>query len=160
MILRSKHVGAILNVLMQKNFYVCALVGVLIKWLYKMHSATIKTLNLCWKCRCTSFSGVVAMHYHFSSWLLLGMICSHVLTFGFRYRYCHSEFMHIFCLLESRWKFCIGSAVINFIIIFTCLFYWLSAVIYHLKSWTQLVMKIFKPSCFSFMNFRNQRSVI
>jgi hypothetical protein len=31
MILGSKHVGAILNVLVQ-IFYVCALVGVLIKW--------------------------------------------------------------------------------------------------------------------------------
>jgi len=39
MILGSKHVGAILNILMQKN-YVCALVGVLIKWLYEMHGAT------------------------------------------------------------------------------------------------------------------------
>ena len=42
MILGSKHVGAILYVLTQK-FYVCALVGVLIKWLYEMHGATIKT---------------------------------------------------------------------------------------------------------------------
>ena len=33
MILGSKHVGAILNVLMQKKNYVCALVGVLIKYL-------------------------------------------------------------------------------------------------------------------------------
>jgi hypothetical protein len=42
MILGSKHVGAILNVLMYKQFYVCALVGVLIKCLYEMHGATIK----------------------------------------------------------------------------------------------------------------------
>jgi len=38
MILGTKHVGAILNVLIwKKNCYVCALVGVLIKWLYEMH---------------------------------------------------------------------------------------------------------------------------
>jgi len=41
MILGSKHVGVILNVFIQK-FYVCALVGVLIKWLYEMHGAMIK----------------------------------------------------------------------------------------------------------------------
>ena len=41
MILELKHVGVILNVLMQK-FYVCALIGVLIKWLYEVHGATIK----------------------------------------------------------------------------------------------------------------------
>jgi len=76
-----------------------------------MNGAMIKTLNLRWKCRCTSFSGMVAMHYHFSCWLLLGMISSHVLTFGSRYRYYHIEFMHTSCLLESRWKFCIGSAL-------------------------------------------------
>ena len=46
MILGSKHVGAILNVLVQK-FYVCALVGVLIKWLYETHGATIKIKHLC-----------------------------------------------------------------------------------------------------------------
>jgi len=40
MILGSKHVGSILNVL-YKQFYVCALVGVLIKYLYEMHGATI-----------------------------------------------------------------------------------------------------------------------
>jgi len=45
MILGSKHVGAILNVLMEE-FHVCALLGVLIKWLYEMHGATIKILNL------------------------------------------------------------------------------------------------------------------
>jgi hypothetical protein len=28
-----------------KQFYVCALVGVLIKWLYEMHGATIKMIN-------------------------------------------------------------------------------------------------------------------
>jgi len=42
MILRSKHVGAILNVLI---YYVCALVGVLIKRLYEMHGATIKMIS-------------------------------------------------------------------------------------------------------------------
>ena len=41
MILGSKYVGAILNAL-YKQFYVCALVGVLIKRLYEMHGATIK----------------------------------------------------------------------------------------------------------------------
>ena len=41
MILGSKHVGAILNVL-YKQFYVCAIVGVLIKCLYEMHGAMIK----------------------------------------------------------------------------------------------------------------------
>jgi len=41
MILGSKHVGGILNVLMQK-FYIYALVGVLIKWSYEMHGVTIK----------------------------------------------------------------------------------------------------------------------
>jgi len=45
MILGSKHVGAILNVLIKKN-YVCALVGVLIKCLYEMHGATIKIKRL------------------------------------------------------------------------------------------------------------------
>ena len=29
-----------------KKFYLCALVGVLIKWFYEMHGATIKTLHL------------------------------------------------------------------------------------------------------------------
>ena len=41
MILGSKHVGAILNVL-YKQLYVCGLVGVLIKCLYELHGATIK----------------------------------------------------------------------------------------------------------------------
>ena len=41
MIVASKHVAAILNILMYK-FYVRALVGVLIKWLYEMHGAMIK----------------------------------------------------------------------------------------------------------------------
>jgi len=40
MILGSKHVGAILNVLIKKN--ICALVGVVIKWFYEMHGATMK----------------------------------------------------------------------------------------------------------------------
>jgi len=43
MILGLKHVGAILNVWMQK-FHVYALVGVLIKWLYEMHGAMIKAV--------------------------------------------------------------------------------------------------------------------
>ena len=49
MILRSKHVGEILNVY-YKQFYVCAVVGVLIKCLYEMHCATIKMYIVasCW----------------------------------------------------------------------------------------------------------------
>ena len=31
-----------------KQFYVCALVGVLIKCLYEMHGATIKTIKILW----------------------------------------------------------------------------------------------------------------
>jgi len=34
MILGSKHVGAILNILILKNIYVSSLVGVLISWFY------------------------------------------------------------------------------------------------------------------------------
>jgi len=47
MILRPKHVGAILNVFSveKKYIYECALVGVLIKWLYEMHGATIKIIT-------------------------------------------------------------------------------------------------------------------
>jgi len=41
MILGWKHVGVILNV-SYKKFYVCALLGALIKCLYEMHGATIK----------------------------------------------------------------------------------------------------------------------
>ena len=44
MILGSEYVGAILNVLILKK-YVCALVGVLIKWLYEMHVTKIKIVN-------------------------------------------------------------------------------------------------------------------
>jgi len=43
MILGSKHVGAILNF---KQFYLCALVGVLIECLYEMHGATIKKIYI------------------------------------------------------------------------------------------------------------------
>jgi len=49
MILGSKHVGAILNVLIKKN-YVCALVCVLIKCLYEIHGATIKILPIVSAC--------------------------------------------------------------------------------------------------------------
>ena len=41
---KSKHVGAISNVLMQK-FYVFAFVGVLIECLYEMHGATMKIIR-------------------------------------------------------------------------------------------------------------------
>ena len=40
----SKHFGAILNVLI-KQFYVCALVGVLIECLYEMHGAAIERVT-------------------------------------------------------------------------------------------------------------------
>ena len=46
MILGSKHVGVILNILIYKKIYVCSLVGVLIKCLYEMHGATIKIVYL------------------------------------------------------------------------------------------------------------------
>ena len=58
MILGSKHVGAILNVLMYKQFYVCALVGVLIKCLYEMHGATIKNRYVL----CNSFLFYLSNH--------------------------------------------------------------------------------------------------
>ena len=45
MILGSKHVGEILNVFNAKKFYICASVGVLIKWLYEMHCATVKIVK-------------------------------------------------------------------------------------------------------------------
>ena len=45
MILGSKHVRAILNVLMWKKNYVFGLVGVLIKWLYEVHGATMKNVG-------------------------------------------------------------------------------------------------------------------
>ena len=47
MILGLKHVGAILNILM-KNVSICALVGVIIKWFYEMHGATINISNVCY----------------------------------------------------------------------------------------------------------------
>jgi len=46
MILGSKHVGAILNIFLYKQLYLCALVSVLIKCLYEMHGATIKIVPL------------------------------------------------------------------------------------------------------------------
>ena len=43
MILGSKHVGAILNILMQKKKeYVCALVGVLIKWAWNIFGKFVR----------------------------------------------------------------------------------------------------------------------
>ena len=62
-ILGSKHVGAILYVLMKK-FYICALVGVLIKCLYEMHGATIKITT------CRRIGGVeVQLHSFLTSTL-------------------------------------------------------------------------------------------
>jgi len=45
MILGSKHVGTTLNDLMYKLF-LCALVGLIIKWSYEMHGATMKMVEM------------------------------------------------------------------------------------------------------------------